>query len=49
MRYVATGGIGIEAVPDYLAAGADMVALGSAVVNPDHHDRLAMLLRRTAR
>lgn len=48
MRYVATGGIAVEAVPDYLEAGADLVALGAAITSPEHHGHVSALLRRYA-
>jgi len=48
MRYVATGGISAKAAPDYLEAGADLVALGAAITSPEHHDQVFTLLRRYA-
>lgn len=42
MAWVPTGGIGIDDVPDWLAAGAVCVGVGSAVM--DDPDRLARLL-----
>ena len=48
LRYVATGGITPHTAPEYLDAGADIVALGTAVTDPVHHDALAALLRRYA-
>lgn len=46
MRYVATGGISAAQAPDYLEAGADLIALGSAILNPDQHDQVAAILRQ---
>ncbi|MET8361835.1 bifunctional 4-hydroxy-2-oxoglutarate aldolase/2-dehydro-3-deoxy-phosphogluconate aldolase [Micromonospora sp. NPDC005171] len=34
MSYVATGGVTVSSAPEFLAAGARMVALGSALSNP---------------
>jgi 2-dehydro-3-deoxyphosphogluconate aldolase/(4S)-4-hydroxy-2-oxoglutarate aldolase len=45
MRYVATGGISAAQASDYLEAGADLVALGSAVLDPGQHDRVAAVLQ----
>ncbi|MDD6793736.1 MAG: 2-dehydro-3-deoxyphosphogluconate aldolase [Actinobacteria bacterium] len=46
LRYVATGGITPCTASAYLEAGADIVAVGTAVTNPSHHNRLAELLRQ---
>lgn len=48
LRYVATGGLTIETAPAFLDAGAQVVALGAALieglVEPDQQDRLAALV-----
>ena len=46
VRFVATGGVSVDAAPDFLAAGARMVALGSALADPAQRDRLAALVAR---
>ncbi|HZM83833.1 MAG TPA: bifunctional 4-hydroxy-2-oxoglutarate aldolase/2-dehydro-3-deoxy-phosphogluconate aldolase [Candidatus Limnocylindrales bacterium] len=44
MRYVATGGINIPAAKDFLAAGAQVVAFGSAATDPAMSDELMDLI-----
>jgi len=44
VRFVATGGIDADNAPGYLAAGASMVALGSAVADEAQLDRVAALV-----
>lgn len=45
VRIVATGGIDAGNAADFLAAGADVVALGSALNDPRQLDRVTDLLR----
>jgi 2-dehydro-3-deoxyphosphogluconate aldolase / (4S)-4-hydroxy-2-oxoglutarate aldolase len=47
MRYLATGGVAIEAARDYLAAGAQLVAFGAAATDPECVDQLAALVTAT--
>jgi 2-dehydro-3-deoxyphosphogluconate aldolase/(4S)-4-hydroxy-2-oxoglutarate aldolase len=49
MEYVATGGIAAEASPDYLNAGARIVALGAALTDPAQREQLAELVRAVDR
>jgi 2-dehydro-3-deoxyphosphogluconate aldolase / (4S)-4-hydroxy-2-oxoglutarate aldolase len=44
IRVVATGGINGHNAPDYLAAGADVVAVGSALEDPAQFELLAKLM-----
>lgn len=44
VRIVATGGINGHNAPDYLAAGADVVAVGSALEDPAQFELLAKLM-----
>jgi len=46
VRFVATGGIGVTNAPDFVAAGARVVALGSALSDPAQLDALANLAPR---
>ncbi|MEU4237561.1 bifunctional 4-hydroxy-2-oxoglutarate aldolase/2-dehydro-3-deoxy-phosphogluconate aldolase [Actinoplanes sp. NPDC026619] len=45
VRFVATGGLTVAGAPEFLVAGARVVALGSALADPDQLPRLAELLR----
>jgi Entner-Doudoroff aldolase len=45
VSFVATGGMSAVNAPDYLAAGADVVAVGSALDDPGQLDQLATLIR----
>lgn len=45
LRIVATGGIDTHNARDFLAAGADVVAMGSALTDPSRLDEVAALLR----
>lgn len=47
LRIVATGGVAIATAADYLAAGADVVALGSALSDPESVAGLARLVSAT--
>jgi 2-dehydro-3-deoxyphosphogluconate aldolase / (4S)-4-hydroxy-2-oxoglutarate aldolase len=44
LRFVATGGITAESAPDYLDAGARIVALGTALTDPVQRTQLASLV-----
>jgi 2-dehydro-3-deoxyphosphogluconate aldolase/(4S)-4-hydroxy-2-oxoglutarate aldolase len=44
VNLVATGGVNVDSAPDFLAAGAQVVALGSALSDADQLDRLSTLL-----
>ncbi|WP_238450847.1 hypothetical protein [Micromonospora sp. 4G55] len=44
LRFVATGGIDAGNAADFLAAGARVVAVGSALSDPRQIDRLAALV-----
>ena len=44
VSFVATGGMDADTAPDYLRAGAAMVAVGSALGEPDQVERLAALV-----
>jgi 2-dehydro-3-deoxyphosphogluconate aldolase / (4S)-4-hydroxy-2-oxoglutarate aldolase len=46
LRLVATGGIDAQNAAEFLDAGADAVAVGSALSDPEQLDRLAKLLGR---
>lgn len=48
LRIVATGGVDAHNAPEFLAAGASVVAVGSALADPAQVELLAQL-RRTAR
>jgi 2-dehydro-3-deoxyphosphogluconate aldolase/(4S)-4-hydroxy-2-oxoglutarate aldolase len=45
LRIVATGGIDAGNARDFLAAGADVVAMGSALADPSRLTEVAALLR----
>lgn len=45
-RFVATGGIDADNAPDFLRAGADVVAVGSALADEEQIPRLAHLVAR---
>ncbi|MEW2384639.1 hypothetical protein AB0873_21470 [Micromonospora sp. NPDC047707] len=45
LRFVATGGIDATNAADFLAAGARVVGVGSALADPRQVDRLAELAR----
>jgi 2-dehydro-3-deoxyphosphogluconate aldolase/(4S)-4-hydroxy-2-oxoglutarate aldolase len=47
VSFVATGGMDARSAPDYLAAGASMVAVGSALDDPDQLGRLAAVVGGT--
>ncbi|OLL72421.1 4-Hydroxy-2-oxoglutarate aldolase, 2-dehydro-3-deoxyphosphogluconate aldolase [Pseudonocardia sp. Ae168_Ps1] len=47
VSFVATGGMDARCAPDYLAAGASMVAVGSALDDPDQLGRLAAVVGGT--
>lgn len=49
VRLVATGGVDAETAPDYLAAGARVVAVGAALEDPAQLPRLAALVRERTR
>jgi 2-dehydro-3-deoxyphosphogluconate aldolase / (4S)-4-hydroxy-2-oxoglutarate aldolase len=44
--FVATGGVTVASAPEYLAAGASVVALGSALADPAQVDALSRLAPR---
>ncbi|SCL20281.1 2-keto-3-deoxy-phosphogluconate aldolase [Micromonospora rhizosphaerae] len=44
VTFVATGGVDAHNAPDYLAAGARVVAVGSALSDPEQLERLAAVL-----
>jgi 2-dehydro-3-deoxyphosphogluconate aldolase/(4S)-4-hydroxy-2-oxoglutarate aldolase len=44
-RYVATGGITVATAPEYLASGAQIVALGTAITDPEQHHQVAELVK----
>ncbi|MGD7706285.1 bifunctional 4-hydroxy-2-oxoglutarate aldolase/2-dehydro-3-deoxy-phosphogluconate aldolase [Microlunatus sp. Y2014] len=46
VRFVATGGLDADNAADFLAAGASMVALGSALTQPDQLDRVAAIVQQ---
>jgi Entner-Doudoroff aldolase len=46
VRFVATGGMDAGNAADYLAAGASVVAVGSALEDPEQLDRLAAVVQR---
>jgi Entner-Doudoroff aldolase len=45
VRFVATGGLSVDDVPAFLAGGASVVALGSALADPDQLATIGNLLR----
>lgn len=45
VRFVATGGLSVSDVPAFLSGGAAVVALGSALADPDQLDNIGTLLR----
>jgi len=49
LRMVATGGIDARNALDYLAAGACVVAVGSALADPEQLDRLAEIVANFGR
>lgn len=48
LQYVATGGLTVEAVPDFLAAGARVAAVGAALADPAQYERLVELVKSLA-
>ncbi|GAA0469512.1 ketohydroxyglutarate aldolase [Actinoplanes capillaceus] len=46
MRYLATGGVSLDAAAGYLDAGADIVAFGASAFKPDRTDDLVALLEK---
>jgi 2-dehydro-3-deoxyphosphogluconate aldolase / (4S)-4-hydroxy-2-oxoglutarate aldolase len=44
MRYLATGGVSVEAAREFFAAGAQIVAFGAAVTDPDRRSALIELI-----
>jgi 2-dehydro-3-deoxyphosphogluconate aldolase / (4S)-4-hydroxy-2-oxoglutarate aldolase len=44
VNFVATGGITVSGAPDFLAAGARVVALGAALADPGQRDDIGKLL-----
>ena len=46
LKFVATGGMDAHNAPDYLAAGANMVAVGSALDDPAQLDLLGEFLKK---
>jgi 2-dehydro-3-deoxyphosphogluconate aldolase/(4S)-4-hydroxy-2-oxoglutarate aldolase len=46
VRFVVTGGVSVGNAADFLAAGARVASLGSALADPDQVDQLAKLARR---
>ncbi|WP_433298979.1 bifunctional 4-hydroxy-2-oxoglutarate aldolase/2-dehydro-3-deoxy-phosphogluconate aldolase [Actinoplanes sp. CA-030573] len=49
VSYLATGGVSLAAAPDYVAAGASIVAFGASAVAPERVDDLAELVNRLVR
>ncbi|QUH04454.1 bifunctional 4-hydroxy-2-oxoglutarate aldolase/2-dehydro-3-deoxy-phosphogluconate aldolase [Saccharopolyspora erythraea] len=47
MHFAATGGMNAHNAPDFLAAGASVVAVGSALEDPEQLPALAELIRRS--
>lgn len=47
LQYVATGGLTAQAVPDFLAAGARVAAVGTALADPAEYERLVELIKQT--
>ena len=45
VRFVATGGLSVSDVPAFLSGGATVVALGSALADPEQLDTIGALLR----
>jgi 2-dehydro-3-deoxyphosphogluconate aldolase/(4S)-4-hydroxy-2-oxoglutarate aldolase len=48
VSYVATGGLTLAAVPEFLAAGARVAAIGPGQLDPAHREQLVDLVKRTA-
>jgi 2-dehydro-3-deoxyphosphogluconate aldolase/(4S)-4-hydroxy-2-oxoglutarate aldolase len=48
LQYVATGGLTVETVPDFLAAGARVAAIGTVLTESAQYEQLADLVKRTA-
>jgi Entner-Doudoroff aldolase len=48
LHYVATGGLTVATAPAFLDAGARVVALGSALTDPDQRERLQELVTRSS-
>lgn len=46
VKFVATGGVSVGDAGDFLAAGARVVSLGSALADPDQVEKLSKLVRR---
>jgi Entner-Doudoroff aldolase len=46
LRFVATGGVTVDSAPGFLAAGARVVALGSALADPAQVEQLSRLAPR---
>lgn len=48
LRFVATGGVRVSAAGEFLAAGAQVVAVGAALADPAQRDQLRELVKNTA-
>ncbi|QSB16110.1 bifunctional 4-hydroxy-2-oxoglutarate aldolase/2-dehydro-3-deoxy-phosphogluconate aldolase [Natronosporangium hydrolyticum] len=48
IRFVATGGVSVDSAPEFLAAGAQVVAVGSALADPSTRERLGELVKNSA-
>jgi 2-dehydro-3-deoxyphosphogluconate aldolase/(4S)-4-hydroxy-2-oxoglutarate aldolase len=47
LQYVATGGLTVGVVPDFLDAGARVAAVGAGIADPAEYERLVELVKRT--
>jgi 2-dehydro-3-deoxyphosphogluconate aldolase/(4S)-4-hydroxy-2-oxoglutarate aldolase len=48
LQYVATGGLAAGTIPDFLAAGARVAAVGAGLADPDEYQQLVALVKSTA-
>lgn len=48
VRCLATGGVALQAAPDYFQAGASIVAFGASAVEPERREGLASLVKALA-
>ena len=48
VKYLATGGVTLQAAPAYVQAGAGIVAFGASVVTAEQCDDLASLVKALA-
>lgn len=48
VQYVATGGLTVETVPDFLAAGARVAAVGTGLADPGQYERLVALVKSSS-